>query len=463
MFKKENFLATKSFYSKVLKVAIPIMIQNGITNLVGMLDNIMVGQVGTNQMSGVAIVNQLLFVFYLMIFGGLAGIGIFTAQYVGRGDDEGIRITVRMKILMALILSGLGLIFFLTKGVDLASLWLTKSSDKASMNETLNAARNYLFTICISLIPFAIGQVYSGTLRECGETLTPMKAGIVAIVVNLIGNYLLIYGKFGLPKLGVVGAATATVISRFVEVIYVVVWLSKNKARYSFIKGLYSRFYIPLDVAKKILLKAWPLLLNETLWSLGNTVLSQQYSRLGFSVVAAFNIHSTLANVCNIGFIALGDAIAIILGQGLGSGKLEKTREEANKLIVFSVEVCIIMGLVMFSLSNVFPMLYKTENEIKQMASSLIKIGAIFMPVYAFENASYFTIRSGGKTFITFLFDAGFVWVCSLPLAFVITHFTKVDIITAFIIVQSAEFIKCVVAYLMVKSGMWIHDLTQEI
>ena len=108
-------------------------------------------------------------------------------------------------------------------------------------------------------------------------------------------------------------------------------------------------------------------------------------------------------------------------------------------------------------------MLYKTEPQIKEMASALIKIGAIFMPVYAFENASYFTIRSGGKTFITFLFDAGFVWVCSLPLAFVITHFTSFDIITTFIIVQLADLIKCLVAFLMVKSGMWIHDLTQEV
>ena len=137
----------------------------------------------------------------------------------------------------------------------MASLWLTKTADKASMVETLHAAKIYLFTLCISLIPFAIGQVYSGTLRECGETLTPMKAGIVAIFVNLIGNYLLIYGKFGLPKLGVVGAATATVISRCVEVIYVVLWVSRNKAKYSFIKGLYSKFHIPLDIAKRILLK----------------------------------------------------------------------------------------------------------------------------------------------------------------------------------------------------------------
>ena len=437
MFKKNNFIASKDFYYKVLKIAIPIMIQNGITNLVGMLDNIMVGQVGTNQMSGVAIINQMMFVFYLMIFGGLAGIGIFTAQYVGRGDDEGIRITVRMKIVMALVLSITGLVFFYTKGVDVASLWLTKTADKASMVETLHAAKIYLFTLCISLIPFAIGQVYSGTLRECGETLTPMKAGIVAIFVNLIGNYLLIYGKFGLPKLGVVGAATATVISRCVEVIYVVLWVSRNKAKYSFIKGLYSKFHIPLDIAKRI--------------------------KLGFSVVAAFNIHSTLANVCNIGFIALGDAIAIILGQELGSGKLNKARSDANKMIIFSVEVSILMGLIMFSLSEIFPMLYKTEPQIKEMASALIKIGAIFMPVYAFENASYFTIRSGGKTFITFLFDAGFVWVCSLPLAFVITHFTSFDIITTFIIVQLADLIKCLVAFLMVKSGMWIHDLTQEV
>ena len=221
----------KDYYKKVMLIAVPIMIQNGITNFVNMLDNIMVGKIGTEQMTGVSIINQMMLVYNLMIFGGMAGIGIYTAQYAGKKDNEGIRITVRMKIILAAILSAIGLIIFLTNGVSLASLWLTGKEGGVDRVLTMEAARQYLLIICVGLIPFALSQICSGTLRENGETVVPMIAGIVAVVVNLTGNYVLIYGKFGAPVLGVAGAAIATVLSRFIELMYVLIWMMKNTSK----------------------------------------------------------------------------------------------------------------------------------------------------------------------------------------------------------------------------------------
>ena len=195
----------KKFYWHALYIAVPIMIQNGITNFVGMLDNIMVGQVGTAQMSGVAIINQILFVFNLAIFGGVSGIGIYTAQYVGKGDREGIRVTFRMKLLLVAVLIAAGIGILLTQGMDLASLWLKGDNRPEELAATMTAARGYMLVMLIGLMPFAMTQVLTSTLRESGETMTPMKAGVVAVFVNLIGNYILIYGSFGAPKLGVVG------------------------------------------------------------------------------------------------------------------------------------------------------------------------------------------------------------------------------------------------------------------
>jgi putative MATE family efflux protein len=460
--KKLGWLYDRKFYRHTLYIAVPIMIQNGITNFVSMLDNIMVGQIGTTQMSGVSIVNQLLFVFNLMIFGGLAGIGIYTAQYAGKGDQEGIRITFRMKLILAAVLVAVGLIVFLTSGVRLASLWLSGGASKADLAETLTAAHHYLLVMCIGLLPFALSQVCADTLRELGETMTPMKAGLLAVAVNLIGNYILIYGKFGAPALGVVGAAIATVISRLAEASYLVIWLLRHTERFPFVHGVFSHFHIPLGLAKTISFRAFPLLLNETLWSLGQTVLSQQYSLRGLTAVAAFNISNTIANVFNIAFIAMGSATAIILGQELGSGKTDTVKRDAHRLAFISVVLCLFSGALLFAISGLFPRIYNTSDEIRAVAAGLIRVSACFMPVYAYENAAYFTLRSGGKTWITFFFDSCFVWVASLPLAAILTHFTSLPIIPLFALVQTADFIKMFIGFFMVRSGRWIHDLTEE-
>ena len=214
----------RHFYRRILSVALPMMIQNGITNFVQMLDNVMVGQVGTIPMSGVAIVNQLLFVFNLCVFGAVSGAGIFTAQFKGREDNEGIRYTVRFKIMVGLLLSALGAAIFLTFRQQLIGLYLTGEGTPEDAAATMEYGIRYLKVMLVGLVPFALSNAYSGTMREVGETRVPMVAGIIAVLVNLAGNYILIFGHFGAPALGVVGAALATVISRFVELTIVACW-----------------------------------------------------------------------------------------------------------------------------------------------------------------------------------------------------------------------------------------------
>ena len=458
--KKSKLIGTKDFYHRVLMVAVPIMIQNGITNFVGMLDNIMVGQVGTDQMSGVAIVNQLMFVYNLMVFGGLAGIGIFTAQFAGKGDEKGLRYTMRIKIVMALVLTAGAALLFFNGGSSLIGMWLKGDSAAGDAAATMAAAEGYLRVMLVGMVPFAATQVLSGTLRETGETIVPMKAGGVAGLVNLVGNYILIYGKFGAPVLGVVGAAIATNISRFVEFLFVLVWLLRHLEKNRYMEGLFRGFYVPGDLALRIVIRAFPLLLNETLWSLGNTVMSQQYSLRGLDVVAAFNISSTICNVFNIAFIAMGEAISILLGQELGAGRLKEVKDDAYRLAAFTVFLCLISGTGLFLVAPFFPLIYNTTETVREFAAGLIRISAVCMPLYAYENASYFTLRSGGKTWITFFFDCGFVWAVSLPLATVLIHFTALPILPLYLAVQAVEILKVAVGFVLVRRGKWIHDLT---
>lgn len=454
-------MGDRVFYKMVLVVAIPIMIQNGITNFVSLLDNIMVGRVGTDQMSGVAIVNQLLFVFNLCIFGGVSGAGIFGAQFFGQGNHEGVRDTFRFKLVICGLITILSVGILGLFGKNLILLYLHEDSSASNLEATLQYAIRYLKIMLIGLIPFAISQSYSSTLRETGETVLPMKAGIVAVFVNLSINYLLIFGKFGFPKLGSEGAAIGTVVSRYVECFIVAVWTHKHHKSHLFIKGAYKKFTVPFALAKKIIIKGTPLILNETFWAAGMATLMQCYSVRGLSVVAGLNIATTIANLFNVVFIALGSAVAIIVGPLLSGGKMEEAKETAYKMIRFSVGCCLIMGIFMAVVAPLFPAIYNTTDEVKELATGLIRIAALCMPIYGFLHATYFTIRSGGKTFITFLFDSVYLWVVSAPLAFVLAHYTGLPILPIYLICQLAELFKCLIGYILLKKGIWLENLVE--
>ena len=454
-----KLIGTKDFYRHLLIIAIPIMIQNGITNFVGMLDNIMVGQVGTNQMSGVAIVNQLLFVYNLCIFGGISGAGIFAAQFYGKGDHKGVRECFRFKLIIVAVLTLLGILTFVVAGPSLIQLYLHEDGSGTSSAQTLLYAKQYMTVMLFDMLPFAISQAYAGTLRETDETVLPMKAGIAAVLVNLVFNYILIYGKFGAPALGVVGAAVATVMSRFVEMGIIIIWTHTHKEKNRFIEDAYKHFEIPAELMKRMTIKGLPLLANETLWAAGQAVMMQNYSIRGLTVIAAMNISSTISNVFNIVFIAMGSAIAILIGQELGA---EKTgvMEDAYKMTFFAVICCMISGALMLCVAPFFPNIYNTDHEVRSLATSFIMISACCMPMYAFENATYFTLRSGGKTFITFLFDSCFVWVFSIPLAYVLVHYTDMPITVLFLCCQMIELMKCLIGYVLVRKGIWINNIT---
>lgn len=459
---RHKLIGDRAFYKKVMLIMIPIMVQNGITNFVGMLDNIMVGQVGTEQMSGVAIVNQLIFVFNLCIFGALAGAGIFGTQFYGNKDHEGVRHVFRFKLYACAVICALGLAVLLAKGNSLINLYLSDSSDGSDLMATYNYGVQYLRVILWGLIPFALVQMYSSTLRECGETIIPMAAGLAAVMVNMVGNYILIFGKFGAPVMGVEGAAIATVLSRFVELGIVAAWTHLHHEKMPFAKGVYSSFEIPMPLVRRICVTGLPLLINETLWAAGMAMISQCYSVRGLSAVAAINISNTLFNVFNAVSISLGNAVAIIIGQHLGAGHLKEARDEDNKLLVFSVVCCLVTGWLMLPLAVVFPRIYNTTDAVRSMAAAFTCTAALCMPLYGFTNATYFTLRSGGKTWITFLFDSVFVCCVSLPVAFVLSRYTSIPTVQLYICIQLLEIIKCVIGFAMVKSGKWIQNMVSD-
>ena len=458
----QRYIGDRNFYRRVFAVLIPMLIQSAITNFVSLLDNIMVGQVGTEPMSGVAIVNQLIFVFNLCALGGLSGAGILTAQFYGKEDQEGIRQSIRVKLLIALgIFLVLGSLLGLF-GDRLISLFLHEGDSGLDLGATLRYAREYLDVMLLQLLPFTLTTMYASTLRETGETVLPMKAGLIAVFVNLVFNYILIFGKLGAPKLGVVGAAVATVLARIVEMSIVIVWTHRHRERNPFIVGVYRSLKVPRSVFRQVVLLGLPLMANELLWSGGMTILNQCYSMRGLEVVSAMNIYTTISNLFFSAFIATGNATTIMVGQLLGAGELDSAVDEDRKLIAFALALSFALGGMMALTAPFFPRIYNTIPHVKQLATRILLIGALMMPLHAFANSCYFTLRSGGKTVITFVFDSGALWLISVPAAFVIAHFTALPIVPFFTVIEALNLIKCLIGYVMVKQRRWVVNLVGE-
>ena len=463
-----KLIGSRSFYRMVLAIVIPIIIQNAITNFVNLLDNLMVGAIGTEEMSGVAITNQLILVFNLAIFGTISGAGIFSSQFHGAENVEGVRTCFRYKIIVGAMVTAISVLLFLFFGENLIALYLTDTSDLARRQHTMNYAFEYLRIMVIGLPAFTITQSYAGTLRETGETRIPMAASIIAVAVNMSFNYLLIFGKLFFPRLGVAGAAIATVLSRYVELAFIMIYTHSHTERFHFAKGLYKTLRVPMDMTITITKKALPLLANELIWALGATTLVQIYSFRGLDVVAATNISSTAWNLFSTAFMSLGNAAGIIVGIQLGAGKIDTARDYCWKLVAFSASTGIVFGSLLLACSNAIPMLYNTSDAVRTLSAKMICCVAVAMPVHAIPHCAYFIMRSGGKTGITFVFDSVFSWVIYVPIAYLLTCFCpSMDIVWIYLCVQMADIIKSVFGIYLLKRGAWLvnmvgHDGAQE-
>ena len=458
----KNYIGDRPFYSRMLRLSVPIMIQSGITSFVNMLDNIMVGALGSEEMTGVAVANQLIFIFNLCIFGILSGAGLFSAQFKGRSDMDGIRHTFRFKMIWGIGITVLVMAVFYFFGEALCNLYMQGQDSDIDPVVTLNFAYEYLLIMLVGLIPYTVAQCYASTQRDLSLPMSSMVAGIAAVAINLFLNWVLIFGHLGAPALGIAGAAIATVISRFVELLIVAIWTHTHKTVFPFIKHAYRSLYVPKKLVFQILAKGFPLMLNETVWALGIAILGQCYSMRGLDVVAANNISQTFLNVFAVTFRSAGVAIGILMGQNLGAKNWIKAKDEAPKMVGFSVSLGFLTAITFAVSANFIPALYETTEAVRDLAVSLILITACIQPLEAYVHSSYFILRSGGRTGITILFDCGYVWGLTIPVAAILSYATDMPILPLYAIIQGLTLVKCVVGFLLVNKGIWIRNIVDE-
>ncbi len=452
-----KYIGDKKFYKMLLIVAVPIILQNFITNLVNMLDNVMVGSLGTEQVSAVAIINQLIFVFNLATFGAVSGAGIFTSQFFGKNDSEGIRYTVRYKTFVSSVILIATIAIFKFGGEFLIKLYLHDGSYDCDTVVAFGYAKEYLNIMTIGLLPYIITQIFASTLKETGSTFVPMIAGVCALAVNTILNYLLIFGIGFFPKLGVSGAAVGTVISRFTECSIVLVYIRATLKKHPHFRNALRSLHIPMDMVKQFTKKGIPLLANEIMWSVGMSFLTMCYSSYGLAIVAGCSISSTVTNLLNISFRSLGIATGIVVGNDLGANDFEKAIDDVHKFNFFALSVSVVIAILTFFAADFVPYLYNVSSESERWAVQFIKVTAIFMPFLCYENSSYFILRAGGRILVTSLFDGFFVLFGCGAIAFVCKSF--VPVIITYTAVESTNILKALLGFIFIKKKIWLRNL----
>jgi Na+-driven multidrug efflux pump len=287
-----------------------------------------------------------------------------------------------------------------------------------------------------------------------------MVASVTAVLTDLLLNSLLIHGRLGFPALGVRGAAIATVTSRLVELSIILVWTHTNHKKFFFMKNVYRSLHIGKELALNIAGKSLPLLFNELFWSLGVTTLTQIYSTRGLMVVAGLNIASTISNLFNVFFISMGSAVAVMVGQALGANDIPRARSYVWKLLFFSLSVCAVFGSALFISAPAIPNVYNTEPEVKRLATVFLRTSAAYMAFSATSHCCYFTVRSGGKTFLTMLFDSVFSWAVSVPYTYFMVHHTLLPIEILYPLCSLTELVKCTIGLTVVRTGYWARNMT---
>lgn len=455
----KKFIGNKEFYKNLIKISLPIILSSLIAQFISLLDNLMVGQLSTAEFDGVSIANQFMFMFNLAIFGATAGPSIFATQYHGAENIDGVKETIRYKWLISFVIFFIGLLIFILFDDALFNLFIHES-DLGSVNpeDVIHYGEKYLSIMIFGLLPFVVTEIYSTNLREAKQTFVPMLANIIGVVLNCILNYILIFGKFGALALGVSGAAIATVISRFVCCAIVVIYAHANK-KYNFVNCIFKKLLPKKETFIYIFKGSYLLLINEFLWSLGMTLLNYCFSFKGLEVVAAMNIVSTVSNLLGLLGTSVGIGISVILGQQLGSNKLKEAKEDSNKYIAFSVMLGLVITVLMFIIKNPILSLYKFDSNILDLASKLIIISSLMVVVRTYSITCYFIMRSGGKIFITFLFDSVFTIVIRFGITYLFVITTNLNILYIYFISEILEVIKIIIGTILVSKGVWVNKL----
>ena len=441
----------KFFLRRLLALAAPILLQNLLSSSLNFIDVFMVGRLGETALAAVGSANQFFFVFNMLNFGLASGSAIFTAQHWGQKDVKSIRSVMGFGLVLTLAIA---MIF--TIATFLApSLVIQLFSKDATV---IQMGSDYLKIISLTFIITAISISYSVVLRSTENVLYPMGASFVGVITNTVLNYLFIFGNFGFPKMGVAGAAVATLIARLIEmsIIVSITYIRKLPAAVRFV----DLFSFNRDQAKVYLKRALPVVLQSVGWSAGYSMFSIIYGNISTESLAAFSVSGSIERICQIFFTGIGASCAIMVGNRIGAGEEETARGYAKNFLLLNIGVAVVISSLLFFLRTPIVALYELTDTSRQYMLGILMVMSLIMWAKSTNIIFHMGIlKAGGDTVFSMIVDVGGVWLIGVPIALFAGFVLKlpVNLIVACVTVE--EVTKMVIAFVRYRSGRWLNRL----
>ena len=443
---------TIDFLKRLVIISIPIILQQLFLNFASLLDTLMVGQLDDASISGVYVATQIIFVANLMIFGSVEGGTVFFSQFFGKRDIDHMRNSYAIKFVFSISIAILETIVLSFFGRNLITLFLDTEAE-------IQVALDYLNIVLWTMVPFAISVSISSTMREAHHSISPMVITFIGIIFNIVFNYIYIFGKFGAPNLGASGAAIGTMVNRIVEAVLLVGIVIIKK--YPFSQNFLHSFKIEKKLFKDMSIKSLPLFLNETLWSLSQTVLVFFFTKCDSIATVVLPIVQTIFNLLFVVLLGLGNGISIVVGNTIGEGSFDEAQKQAYDSLIFTTVSCLVLGILLFIFSDLIVSLYSGVNQdARELASFFIKFSAAYLLINGINTTLFFLLRAGGKTEVVFFFDSFYGWIISIPFAFVLAYFTKIELRYMYLVVYLIDIIKTAVGFILLLRKKWYKNLT---
>ncbi|MDR2900625.1 MAG: polysaccharide biosynthesis C-terminal domain-containing protein [Treponema sp.] len=454
---KKDIIGPWNFYREALAIALPVMAQQFIMGMVSLIDNFMVAGLGDTSMAAVNVSNQLNFICLVLINTVCAAGGIYLAQFNGAKNPEGMKQALRFKMIFAVLIALLYIAFAWILPGPMISIM---TQGNASQADILPIGIEYLKLVSITFFFQAISTAIGTSFREIGKPSIPLIISAIATLVNTAGNYLLIYGNFGAPRLEVAGAAIATIIARVFEVACFIIYMYKTKP--DFFVRLRDMLFIKIKLAKEILSRSAMMFVSEISWVSSETIVTALYnSRGGAEVVAGMASGWTIANIFFLIFGGIFTASTVIIGGTLGAGKLEEARKKAKWITSGSVISGTIVALFGALLSVVaIPLVFSNLTvEARSITTMLVVVILLYMPCWSWLNSQFAISRAGGDTAMGMIVDLSVNTLLFIPLAFILTFLTGMGPVEMFAILKLTDFVKMFICYKLMKKEKWVKNL----
>lgn len=442
----------KQFYKTVLTIAIPIVIQNFISIGLNMADTIMIGKLGVDELAAVGTANRLYFIFSTLCFGIYSGAAVYVSQYWGVRDVKNIRRTFGLEVLMGTTMS----LLFTAAALLFAPQILTLFTRETRVIEL---GSQYLRIAAVSYFFTAMSFAINFNSRAIHQLKLPTIINTLALFINLGLNYVLIFGKLGMPKLGVCGAALATLIARIIEFVLMTLCVYGN-SEHPLAGKPKELFGFSQEMFRRVLKTSLPVIISEGGWSIGNSVYYIAYGMLGASALAVIQVASTINDLFQSLFFGIGNACAVMIGNELGRRNTDKAYHYAVVFLKMTFVVNLVMSLGLYLSEGGVIQLYNFDAQINLMLAKTMTVYAVYMLPKMFTYVLFCGIlRSGGDTRFCMTLDLIGVWLIGVPLAFigVLVLHQPLHIVAALVFFE--EWIKLIFALIRLKSKKWVHTL----